>query len=53
MDKIYWSTTGDPLDFPRNKSYYLPFAEKIARMKYGWYFIKAYLWIRTKLDGTL
>ena len=27
-------------------SYYFPCAEKIARIKGGWYILKAYLWIR-------
>ena len=53
MDRVYWSKQCDPLSYPDVKSYYLPFAEKIARMKYGWNVIKVYLWIRMKLEGKI
>jgi hypothetical protein len=54
VDKIYFSKISDPdLWDDQFSSYYLPFAQKIASMKYGWKVIKIYIWIRMKLDGTL
>lgn len=47
-NKVWWSKQCDP-----EESYYLPYAEKIARMKYGWNVIKIYLWIRMKLDRSI
>jgi len=53
VNKVWWSKQCDPEEFPEAKSYSLPFAEKIARTKYGWNVIKVYLWIRMKLEGKI
>ena len=52
-NEVWWSKQCDPEEFTEAESYYLPFAEKIARMKYGWNAIKIYLWIRMKLEGKI
>lgn len=49
-DKIYFSRICNPEEFPDVEIYWFPFAERIARMKYGIKVVKLYVWIRLKLD---
>jgi hypothetical protein len=52
-NKVYWSTihSAEEWDIWSTKSYYFPFAEKIAQMPCGWTLLKTYICIRAWLES--